>query len=370
MRGPRLSVLIVSMTAIVSAVAISACGSSSSSSAAQASGNPRTLLKQTFSASHNVKSGVLDVHFVVTPTGSSIISTPVSLDFSGPFQSRVGSAPAESNFTISFSGLGKSGSFGVISTAKAAYIRIQGVAYQLPRSDVKKLQSNLTGNSSTGSAPGLASLGINPANWLTNPTIVGTETVDGAPTTHLRAGVDVTALVADFDKLLAKESSTTAKAGLPTHISTSAASKVAAALHGLSVDLWTGKSDSTLRRLTLGATVPVIGSTSTQLGGMTSAAFSFSLDYAHLNQAETIAAPANAHSYVQLQAKLKSLGSQLQSSFGTGSTGTGSTGSGSTGSGSTGSAGQVSDYTKCINGAGGNVRKMQKCASLLNAAGG
>ena len=242
--------------------------------------------------------------------------------------------------------------------------------YRLPTSDVKKLQSNLTGNSSTGSAPRLASLGFPPASWRTNPTIVGTETVDGAPTTHLRAGVDVAALLADFDKLLAKESATTAKAGLPTHISTSAASKVATALHGLSVDLWTGTSDSTLRRLTLGATVPVTGTTSTQLGGMTSAAFRFSLDYTQLNQPQAIAAPTNARSYAQLQAKLKRLGSQLQSSLGGGLTGTGSTGGGSTGSGSTGSAGQVSDYTTCINGAGGNVRKMQKCASLLNAASG
>ena len=383
MRPSRLARLAAPAATVATALAIAACGSSSSGgSAARASSDPSTLLKQTFSSNHTVRSGVLDIRFVVTPTGSSVVSSPVSVTFRGPFQSGASGQVPESNFTITASGLGKTATFGVVSTSRAAYVTLQGVTYQLPRRDFKQLQSSLKGSSSTGSAPGLSSLGIDPAGLLTRPTIVGTETIDGATTSHLRAGVDVSALVADVNKLLAKGSKTTSKAGLPTQISASAARKIAAALRSPSVDVWTGKSDSTLRRLTLGATLPVTGTTSTQLGGMTSAAFRLSVDYTDLNRPQTITAPAHAHSYAQLQAKLQAIGSQLQNSLGGSLTGTGSVGrasppnnppqnpSGSTGSTGAGSSGQVSRYTKCINGAGGDVKKMQKCASLLNGSSG
>jgi hypothetical protein len=52
-----------------------------------------------------------------------------------------------------------------------------------------------------------------------------------------------------------------------------------------------------------------------------------------------------------------------------GASGSGSSGSGSSGtttSGGSGAAGTVNKYTQCIQNAGQDVVKMQKCASLLN----
>ena len=353
--------------AIVAVVGLAACGGSSTSGAAgsAASSNPRTLLKQTFSTSHTVKSGVLQVSLVIDPTGSSTLSTPVSLTLGGPFQSRGPHQTPESSFTVTGSALGKKGSFGVISTATGAYTRLQGATYQLPRSDFKKLQSGIAGGSSTGSAPGLSTLGIDPSHWLTAPKIVGTETVDGARTEHLRSAVDVPAFISDLNTLLAKESKATSaasSAGVPTRISPATAGKIAAAVRSPTVDVWTGKSDSTLRRLTVAATIPVSGRASAELGGMTSAALKLSLNYAQLNQAQTIAAPAHARPYSELRTKLASLGAEIQGAFGTNLNGAGSTASGAAGS----SAGKVSRYSRCITAAAGDVTKMQKCASLLN----
>lgn len=354
--------------AIVAVLGLAACGGSSgggSGSSQSASSNPQTLLKQTFSSAHAVRSGVLHVELQLTPKGSSAVTTPVTLSLDGPFQSGGAKQAPQSDFTMSASALGHKGSMGVISTGNAAFIRLQGTAYSLPASTVKALHKSLASGKSTGSAPGLSSLGIDPSRWLVKPQIVGTETVNGAQTKHLRAAVNVTAFVADVNKMLAKEAKAASAAtsqSVPTRIPPATQRKIAAALKHPTVDLWTGSSDSTLRRLALTSSIPVTGQTSTELGGMTSAGVRLTIDYDKLNQSQTITAPAHPRSYAEFQAKLNTLGQQLEGAL-SGSGATGSTGSGTTGAGS---SAQVNKYSKCINAAGGNVAKMQKCASLLN----
>ena len=339
-RGRRSASRVVTVLVLAgcAGLGVAGCGSSGSSGHA-ASSNPQTLLRQTFSKSHTVKSGVLGFSLVITPRGSSIVSTPVSVSLGGPFQSRGKGKTPESAFTIAFAGLGKKGSFGVRTTASGAYVSLQGANYQLPAADFAKLQSTLSNGSSQGSAPGLSTFGIDPEDWGSDPRVVGTQTIDGAVTEHLHASVNVSAFVKSLNTVLAKEASrsksTAANRLITPHISPAAARRITAAVRNPTVDVYTGKSDSTLRRLVVSATVPASGEVSTRLGGLTSASFTLTFDYSHLNQPQTIAAPSDVHSYAELQTKLQSIGATLESELG-GSLGT--SGSGTTGSGATAAA--------------------------------
>ena len=135
--------------------------------------------------------------------------------------------------------------------------------------------------------------------------------------------------------------------------------------------MWTGKSDTTLRRLALDLTVPVTGKVSTALGGMTSAGIGLTIQYAKLNQPQTIATPTGVHPYSEFTAKLQSIGQAIAGALGGSALAGGSTSTGSATttapSGGSGSAAGVSKYSACIQKANGDVTKMQKCASLLNA---
>lgn len=359
------------VTAGALALGVSACGSGGShgsgaggSGGPAASSNPTTLLRQTFASTHSIKSGVLGVTLVITPKGSSELTKPLSLSLGGPFQSSGGGRTAQSALTIAFSGLGKHGSLGVTTTGSAGYVTLEGTSYKLPSADFKKLQKSLGTHSGSGSEPGLSSFGIDPQDWVSQPRIVGTATVDGALTEHLHAGVNVRAFVLSLGKVLAKESSTLRSAGsaaskVPTHITSAEASKIAAAIHQPTVDVYTDKNDSSLRRLVIDATLPVHGSLSTQLGGLTSAGIRLTVGYSHLNEPQTITAPAHAQSFAALQLKLQALGQGL----------TGSSGLGGTGSATPGSSAKVSKYAKCVQKANGDVAKMQKCAALLQNTG-
>jgi hypothetical protein len=348
---------------VVAALGLAACGSSSGGSGS--SGNAQSLLKQTFASGKPVKSGVLGISLTLTPSGSSTLTTPISFSISGPFQSRGTGKLPQSNFTIAISALGRKGQLGIVSTGTAGYVTLDGAAYQLPAADFQRLESGFSSVGSSGQGGGgLSALGINPEHWLTNASVVGSDTVDGTETTHIRAGVNVAALLQDLNTLLGKASSSTGTK-VPSSIPQATQQKIAAAIKNATVDVWTGKSDTVLRKLSLNLKVPLTGQISTVAGGATSAGIGFTLTYSNVNQPQTVAAPTNVKPYSEFTAKLRSVLAGIEGSVGAGSLGsTGATGSGS--SGSSGTTAKIQKYSQCIQSANQDVAKMQKCASILN----
>ena len=348
------------LSAVVAALALAACGSSSEGSGS--SGDAQSLIQQTFATGHPVKSGVLGVSLTLTPSGSSTVSGPIGFSISGPFQSRgTGKLPA-SNFTVAISALGRRGQLGIVSTATGAYVTLQGTAYQLPAADFQRLESGFAGvgGGSGQSAGGLAALGLNPQHWLSDPTVVGSDNVGGADTTHIRSGVNTSALLADVNTFLAKASSSSGSSKIPSSIPPATQQQIAGAIKNATIDIWTGKDDKILRKVSLNLNVPVSGRASTLAGGMTSAGIGFSLQYSKINQPQTISAPASVHPYSEFATKLRSLLGGVTGSV------AGAGGSASGSAGSTGAGATVKKYTQCLQAAAQDVVKMQKCASLLN----
>jgi hypothetical protein len=353
------------LLALATAIVIAACGSSTSSSG---SSGAQTLLNQTFGGKHTVKSGVLSFGLTLTPGGSSSIKGPISLGLSGPFQSRGAGKLPESNLSITIDALGHHGQLGIVSTGTNGYITLQGAAYQLPAADYQKLATSFS-SAGSGQTGGLAKLGIKPLHWLTSPSVVGSDSVAGAPTTHIRANVNVATLLNDISTLLGKAaaSGATGTAGIPTTLSAATRQKIASEVKNPTVDIWTGTSDHTLRKLALNLTVPVSGQIASLAGGLNSLGIGLTLSYASLNQPQTVATPANVQPFTGFTTKLRGIISQIQGSVGAGALGgaTGSSGSSSTPSSSAANPAGVQKYSRCIQQAGGDVSKMQKCAKLL-----
>lgn len=365
MRRPTIALLL----AISLVCGIAACGSSSDTGSSQGSPAAQSLLNATFSGAHAVKSGVLGLNLTVTPSGSSTLKGPISLGLNGPFQSRGAGNLPESNLAITVDALGHHGQLGIISTGTAGYVTLRGNAYRLPAAEYQKLASSFAGaGSGTG---GLAKLGIKPLHWLTAPHIVGSDSVQGTPTTHIRARVNVSALLSDVQTFLQKAaaSGATGSAPIPTTLSPATRAKIAAEIRNATVDIWTGASDKTLRKLAVNLNIPVSGTISSLLGGLSSAGVQLTLQYAQLNQPQSVATPANVKPFTQFTAQLRSILGSLQGLAAGGGLG-GATGSGSTGSGTAtsgaGSASGVQKYSQCILRAGSDVAKMQRCAPLLN----
>jgi len=373
---------IAGLIAAAAAILLTACGASSPQSAS-------TLLKQTFSGAHKVNSGRLSFSISLDPHGSSTLTQPIVLAFGGPFQSRGTGKLPESDFTVQVSSQGQSGSLSVISTGSQGFVSLAGTGYQLPQANFEKLESSFAKVASSGgggkSQGILGKLGIDPLSWLTHPAVVGSASVGGTPTTHVRAQIDVPVLLRDVNAFLEQAGSlgVSGASKLSGGISAATQSAIAGDVQHPTIDVWTGNSDKTIRRLTIALTFPVTGQLSSLLGGMTSAAIALTLQYTDLNQPQTITAPTHLQPYSVFSSKLAGLIRDVEGSLEGAATGTGTgTSSASTGSATTtGSAGSTSGgtatspsvvegatgaYSKCITAAGQDVAKMQQCASLLN----
>src|SRR5207302_2957158 len=182
---------VAALIALLTAAAVAACGSSSQGAS--------SLLRQTFSGVHRVNSGNLNFALTLVPSGSRTLSTPITLSFSGPFQSLGSGKLPASNFNISLSASGTGGSVGILSTGTNGYVTFQGQNYQLPKADFQRLESSFSSLSSSpggsGSSGVLSKLGIQPLHWLVNPQVVGDDTVAGTTTTHIHASINVAALL-------------------------------------------------------------------------------------------------------------------------------------------------------------------------------
>ncbi len=361
---------LLGLLAIVAGCAVlSACGGSS--------GDATTLLSQTFGGTHKVSSGKLNISLTVDPSGSSTLKNPITLTFGGPFQSLGTGKLPQSNFTVSLTSGSSGGSVGILSTGTTGYVTFQGQSYQLPQSAFQKLESSFSQiASSPGSSGGgnvLSKLGIQPLHWLQNPTIVGDETVGGANTTHIRAQINVARLLSDFNTFLsrASELGVSGASNFPHGISPATQSRVAGEIKNPRFDVWTGKSDKTIRRLQVSLTLPVTGQISTLLGGLRSADIGLSMQYADLNQPQTITAPTSVQPFSVFQTKLRTFEQGIQQALSGGLTGggTGVPGAGTTTTQTAPSGSGVQAYSRCIQAAGGDVAKMQQCAPLLSGGG-
>jgi len=293
---------------------LSACGGSNQAA---------RLLRETFSGRHRVTSGQLAMTLSVTPQGASALHGPLVLSVSGPFQSLgPGRLPA-SAFTVSVSAAGPSAGATITSTGSSGYVTFQGESYRLPQATFEQLESSFA---DLGAAPGAGGsgvagrLGIHPQQWVSNPQIVGDEAINGTNTTRIRAAINMRALLRDLNTFLQRA----AAAGVPgagSLLSPSDRQRIAAEVQHPTLNVWTGVSDKTLRRMEVDLGVPVGGQLSALLGR--SAAISLTMQYADLNQPQTITAPRHLRPYSEFQAKLRVLVQDLEGGLITGAGATG-----------------------------------------------
>jgi hypothetical protein len=372
---------LISVVVLLTAGTVAGCGGSGSSSKTTASNtgtssSAQKLLVKTFGGHHEINSGVISLDIKIVPAGSSTITQPIELSFGGPFSTSAAGQLPESDFTIGITGQGQHGSLQLISTGGKGYVSVSGQSYMLPASSFKSIESqfgSLAGSDkSSGSTAGaglFAKLGIQPLDWLADPQIVTTSaTIDGVATTHVHAHVDTTAMLRDVNKLLGKAGSVGVSGigSLPKSISPATQARIATTLGTPSFDVWTGNSDNIVRKLTVASTIPVTGQVSSLLGGMTSAKFTLSFGYSDINKPQTITAPTEVKPYSVFQAKVGAILQTIESGLVTGSL-TGGTSTNSGGGTATGIPDVDQKYTACITKAAGDVKKMQKCSSLLGS---
>jgi hypothetical protein len=348
-----------SILVLIAALALVAgCGGGSGNSK-----DARALIDKAFKQSINSADMTLNVEAKVN--GVAQLTQPINLKVAGPFQSNGKGKLPSFNWQVSVSGGGQAFSGGVLSTGQNAFVNFQGTNYEVGAAKVAQINQQLGQNA--GSKRSLKSFGIDPQAWVKDPTQEGSENVNGVDTTHVHASVDTARMLSDFNKTIQKAGAMGTTTTTPQQLSPDTIKKIQDVVKNPKFDIYVGKSDNTIRRLSVSVDFQIPADQRAKLQGAEGGTLNFSIDFAKVGEPQTITPPANARPLSELQQQLGGLGGSLGGLGGAGSSGGGGTGGSSGGSGGGNpSQSQVQKYSQCLqNAKPSDIAAIQKCAQLL-----
>jgi hypothetical protein len=348
---------------------IAGCGGGGGGSSEDA----RALIDKAFSTS--IPSADLTLNITAEVRGVAQLQEPVTLKVAGPYQSNGSEKLPDFNWQVSISGGGQAFSGGLISTGDNAFVNFQGTNYEVGAERVGQFNQQLA--QQTGSGKSLKDFGVDPQSWVKDPQDKGDESVNGVETTHVEASVDVGKMFNDFNKTI-QQAGGAMGSSAPQQLSADTISKIEEIVKDPKFDIYVGKDDNRIRRLSVKIDFEIPSDQRAQFQGAEGGTLSFQIDFAKVGEKQTITAPANAQPISELQQQLGGLlggaGGGLGGSGSGGSgSGSGGSGSGSGGSGSGGSGGgssptpaQFEKYSKCLQAADpSDTGAIQQCAKLL-----
>jgi hypothetical protein len=347
---PLRAALTLSLLAVVALAGLVGCGGGGSSKDA------RALIDKAFKQS--ISSADMSLNVEAKVDGVAQLQQPISLKVTGPFQSNGKGKLPSLDFKVSVSGGGQAFSGGVISTGDNAFLNFQNTNYEVGASQVAQLNQQL--GQQSGSRKTLKDFGIDPQAWVKDPEDAGDENVNGVDTTHVKAGVDIGKMFADFNKTIQKAGSMST--ATPQQLTQDQIDQIQQVVKDPKLDIWVGKSDDKIRRLTVSVGFEIPSDQQSKFQGAKGGSLNFSIDFSKVGEPQTITAPPNARPLSDLRQQLGGFGGGLGGLGGSGSGGSGGSGS-SGGAGSTPSQEKIQRYTKCLRNA--QPADIQQCARFL-----
>jgi hypothetical protein len=339
----RACVLVLALILVLPA-AVAGCGGDGGGGGE----DPGEVLDQTFNNPEGITSGQVSI---------SLVSGTLTATIEGPFQTDKDNPAAfpqlDLSVQINASGASQPVDFdgGLVATKDNAFVEYQGQAYEVGSSYFQRFQrvyqrlgrqaQARRRNSSASSI--FERLGIDPQTWLTNLSNEGEETVEGTETIHVRGDADVEQIVSDVGRIAQRAPGGAAQAVDPAQLE-----RVESAIQDASLDVYSGKDDRILRKLSLSLDiVPPEGAGGSAASDVT---VDFSLTLSDVNGPQAISGPSSAEPI-----------SGLLSGLGLGDLGLPGP---PNGSGGGGGGGTSSDYLTCIEDAT-TPAEINECASQL-----
>jgi hypothetical protein len=356
------------LLALLACLALVACGGDEGDGASSDT-DVDALLQKTFTGSKKIDSGKIDLALIVDAKGAQGLNGPVNIKLTGPFQSEGKGKLPKFDIDMSFEGAGQNIRAGLTSTGTKGFVGFNGTEYVVSDPVFAEFKKGFEQASVEGSKndQSLASLGIDPRKWLKNPRNEGEVKVGDTDTIKITGDVDVPKLLDDVNSALAKAKSLGIQGTdqVPSKLTDEQRKQIQDAVRELDVEIYTGKEDTTLRRMKINLVIQAAAGS-----GFDSANIDFDLQLLELNEDQEVSEPEGAKPFDELLQTLGPLfgglgGAGSATPGGSGSSGSGSSGSGSGSSGSAGSDEQLKKYSDCIAAAGSDVEKARQCADLL-----
>jgi hypothetical protein len=248
-----------------------------------------------------VKSADVKLDAEVKIDGVKGFNKPVRIQATGPYVTQNGTLPKlDMDLTIGAQGQGQSVQTGFLSTGDRAFLKFGGEYYEQPKANVDQANKELRSNKGKKTN----ALGIDPASWVTGAKMQDEAKVAGVQTDHVSAKVDVRKVLADLNGLAKKGANAVGGTTAPKPLTTQQLDEAANAVKDPTFDIYVGKDDGVVHRMSGTLALSVPESQRSSANGITGGSVRFTVDLTKTNGDQKIEAPATSRPIADLSKQL------------------------------------------------------------------
>jgi hypothetical protein len=258
------------------------------------------LLDQAFSG--EIQSADLKLESEIELTG--LLEDPIRIEAEGPFRTNEGKLPSADIELRIGSGGGQTISSGVLTTGDRAFLKFQDVYYEQPPAQVRATNRAIRRNARGGRT--LGQLGLDPRSWLAEATDEGDAEVAGVDTNHVSGTLDVDTLMRDLNEFVGRSAAALGAGGenAAPQLTDEDIRELSEAVKDPSFDVYVGKEDHLIRRVSGRIDFEIPEANREGLGGLRGGTITFSVEFRDLNGDQQIEAPARSRPLSQLTESL------------------------------------------------------------------
>jgi hypothetical protein len=325
------------------------------------------LLDRAFSKS--LKSADVNLDSTIRVRGVPQLDRPIRVRAHGPYRSAKNQPPEfDIDLSIGVEGGGASINTGRISVGDRSFIKFQGGFYEVPRDQVDAANKAFAGGRERRSR--VRGARVNPRAWIASAKDEGDEEVAGVETKHVSGQLDVKRMVTDLNSFVVRAGkSLGAGAAVPKPLPQATLEKIAQVVRNPTFDVYVGKEDERIRRLSTNVQLTVPEADRQQARGIEGGSLELTIEFRKVGKPQKIEAPAQSRPLSDLTKQLGGAGALgLGGALGNGQGGTaGQGGSGGQG-GSAGTPQPPQQRTPQSGGSGGDTATFQRYAECLDKA--
>jgi hypothetical protein len=252
------------------------------------------ILDQAFR--QEIKSADLKMEAELDLKGGASAGRPARIEASGPFRSKGGKLPSmDIDIRVGAEGAGQTIQTGFLSTGDRAFVKFQDVFYEQPPKEVRRANRAIAHNRRKRGS--LRALGIDPRSWLGRARDEGEEEIGGVQTRHVSGTLEVEAVMRNLNEFVRRSRSAIGSAtgqSVPDPLSKRDIQRIGEVVRDPSFDLYVGKDDDIIRRVSGRLEFEVPEASRQDFGGLESGTLTFSVEMSDVNGNQKIEAPANA----------------------------------------------------------------------------
>ncbi len=296
-----MSTILLAAVVAALALALGACGGDGGGDDAEA------LLDKSFRQSIPSADVAMDLQMEID--GLAGFERPVRIRAEGPYINSKDTLPKlDLDVSIDAQDSGQTIQAGFLSTGDRAFLKFANSYYEQPQADVARANRRLAGGDENADGS-LRELGLDPRKWVVDASLEGEEEVGGVATRHITGKLDVEALLGDLNKLLKRSgTSLPGAAGGAKPLGEQDIARLTRAMEAPSFDVYVGKEDDLVRRISTRVELRVPEESRADVGGITRATIRFSTQIENVGGEQRVEAPERSSPISDLTNQLGSLG--------------------------------------------------------------